>query len=281
MKAPAYFPRPLATVAPRDLLLLQSLAVRPTDKVLEIGVGTGTSLLQLAGSAAALHGVDICQGPINRLQKTFGRLKRPFSDIRLFVADFTTPTAGSRLPCRYDLIFSCDTLEHVADPRAFLRNVYASLNHSGRAFITYPNEHPSRAHGITFVERRSTLLDMLTEAGFDPASVRIDALGMARIPDTILRLAWYLPRSFLKRMRRALRPRYAGPQGRPQTFDETDFYHLAGRLERAAPLINAYCWGVLQCMNLAGPVYRLRPAQEVIWDTRILIRAWRGNPTAN
>ena len=286
MKSPSYFARPLATVAPRDLLLLQFLEPKPTDVTLEIGTGSGSSLFRLAEAVAALHSLDISVGTIERLRPFFAKARGPLQSVQLFVADFCQPDAAAHLPTRYDLIFSCDTLEHVADPGAFLANVYRALNPGGRAFLVYPNEHPSHAHGITFFERREMLTELLRKAGFAAAQIEIQTFRMTRGARGVLDLGWRWPRRLGKKALRLVRrqhssaqPAPAGGTEAPQTFDQTDFFSVANRLEPLAPLINAYCWGLMRLMTWTGPVYRLFPAPEIIWDHQILMRATRGSET--
>ncbi|MGH6803012.1 MAG: CoA transferase, partial [Methyloceanibacter sp.] len=39
------------------------------------------------------------------------------------LAENFRPGAAEQLPCRYDLIYSCDTVEHVTQPETFFANV--------------------------------------------------------------------------------------------------------------------------------------------------------------
>jgi SAM-dependent methyltransferase len=273
-----YFARPLATVAPRDLLLLESLPIRPTDTALEVGTGSGSSLLRLAGSVAVMHGVDVSEATVERLRRALAKIRGPARDVQLFTLDFCDPMAASRLPTRYDLIFSCDAVEHVPRPGPFFANLHAALKPGGRLFVTFPNESPTRAHGITSFEHLVELEEVLEGAGFARGEYEIETLEMNRGPEFIMNVGWFLPRSLVKRF---LRLFHRGPRrdALPQTFDETDFFAASDRLEPLAPLINAYCWGVMQLMNLAQPVYKVRPVPPMIHDTRILVRARRtGDP---
>lgn len=274
MSTVPYFPRPLATVAPRDLLLAERLGLKRTDVVLEIGTGSGSSLFRLAPAVAAYHGIDISAGPIDRLRRAIARRRLPFSDVELFALDFCQRDATAKLPRQYDLVFSCDTLEHVQEPQAFINNVFAALKPGGRAFITYPNEHPSYAHGITYFERRADLLQLLTKAGFSQNDIEIEVLRMSSAADRVLTVGWRWPQWIVKTALKRLLSQNTGGAS-PQTFDETDFFTLAERLEPLAPIINAYCWLVLKAMGAPGPAYRATSAAEIIWDTRILIRAVR------
>jgi SAM-dependent methyltransferase len=269
-----YFARPLATVAPRDLLLLESMPIRPTDVALEVGTGSGSSLVRLARAVAAMHGVDVSEAPIERLRRSLARVNGPARKIELFTLDFCDPAAAGRLPTRYDLVFSCDAVEHVPQPAPFFANLHAALKPGGRLFVTFPNESPERAHGITFFERLADLENLLEGAGFERGEFQVETLEMNRAAERIMGIGWLGPRSLAKWL---LRPRGRGdrPDARPQTFDETDFFASADRMEPLAPVINAYCWGVMRLMGLARPVYHVRPVPPMIYDMRILIRARR------
>ncbi len=274
MPAIAYFSRPLATVAPRDILLAERLGAKSTDAVLEIGTGSGSTLFRLAPAVSHYHGVDIAAGPVERLERAVSRSSRRLDNVRLFVADFCQSGAATTLPLQYDLVFSCDALEHVDTPAAFLANIFQALRPGGRAFVTFPNEHPSRAHGITYFERRIELQALLEAAGFLPDDIQIEELSMPGLPAAVLKVGWQLPRSVSKQAARlVLRSRSSVDA--PQTFDQTDFFTMADRFERWSPMINAYCWSVLKMMDAVGPVYRSCPASETIWDKRILMTARR------
>jgi SAM-dependent methyltransferase len=242
---------------------------------LEIGVGSGSSLLQLASAVAELHGLDIAEGPVERLRKVL--VNRP--NVQLFVFDFCQPGASAKLPCRYDLIYSCDTVEHVAAPDIFFANLYAALKPGGHVFVAFPNEHPSIAHGITYFEKREQLRHTLRTAGFADELVTIQTLRLTPAARRVLQTAWYRPRRLAKIALSAFRKRGqhkdAHPTDTPQTFDQTDFYTLGGRVALLSPIINAYCWAVLKLASWARPVYQVLPAPSVLWNTTVLIRAAR------
>ena len=70
-----YFSRPLATVAPRDLLLSEHLHPRSTDAALEIGTGSGSSLFRFSEFVQTLHGADVSSGPIERIRRFLPRFR--------------------------------------------------------------------------------------------------------------------------------------------------------------------------------------------------------------
>jgi len=195
--------------------------------------------------------------------------------------DFCAPDATARLPQRYSLIISGDTVEHVADPATFFANVYRALAPGGQCFITFPNEHPTRAHGITCFSNRRDLQDVLHAAGFAREDIRIDTVRLKRGPACLLHLGWQMPRRFGKRFWKCWQDRPA-----PQTFEHTQFFRAAARLGHLAPLINSYCWTLMKLAASANPVHEIRPAPEIIWDRSILVRAskpgtgWKSPATA-
>jgi SAM-dependent methyltransferase len=287
MRPLRYFAHPLATLSPRDLLLLEYLNLNPSMAALEVGTGSGSSLIRLAPHVASLDGVDVCSGPLERIRQAIAKYRPELSGkIRLFELNFCDQDAYAQLPQRYDLVFSCDTIEHVPDAAAFFRNIYGVLKPGGVAFLTYPNEHPRHAHGISFFQHKSTLERMLLNAGFVEGEFQIDRLTMGRFPTVVGWLGWFGPRKAMKRLARLFHSGGAAPAStpieehfppnrKPQTFDETDFFAVASRYERLAPMINLYCWGLMRLMAMARPVYRIVPADEQIWDTQILIRITR------
>ena len=269
----AYFPHPLATVSPRDLMLLELLEPRRTDTALEIGTGSGSSLLRFRQFVRTMHGADVARAPVERLRRFLPRFRESGGALDVFVLDFCDSTLPERVSTRYDLIFSCDTVEHVPHPDRFFANVYQLLKPGGRAFITFPNERPARAHGITFFDGRSTLEALLTCAGFAPDQIDIKKVSMCTGARRILRSSWETPGRAAKRALAAINGR-SGLRA-PQTFDETTFFSLAEQFEPLAPILNAYSWVVLQLMSMMGPVFRASRADEEIWDTQVLIRATR------
>lgn len=273
MKQLAYFAHPLATVAPRDLLLAEHLDLKGSDTALEIGTGSGSSLFRFSPFVATMHGADVSSGPIDRLRKFLPRFHAAGRKLDLFVLDFCDPDLSVRVTERYDLIFSCDTVEHVPDPARFFANVFQLLKPGGRTFITFPNERPERAHGITFFDGRTAVGALLTNAGFRREEFSIETVVMRPAARRILRAGWHAPRAIGKKAWAALN---GSGTAAPQTFDETAFFSAAGRLEPLAPFINAYSWAVLKLMSIASPVYTTAQAAEDIWDTQVLIRARRG-----
>ena len=273
MKPLTYFPHPLTAVDPRDLLLLEHLRPTYDDAVLEIGTGNGSSLFRVGRYVQSIHGADVAARPVERIRRFVPQVRRN-RDMDVFVLDLCDFNVPSRVSTRYDLIFSCDTLEHVPEPAAFFRNVYALLKPGGRCFITFPNERPERAHGITFFQSRRALMSAVCSDGFSEPDVNIRSVHLSVWARKIHRAGWLWPRSLYKKtVARALRHQPA--TSAPQTFDQTGFFSTADKLEPVAPIINAYCWAVMRLMAAVRPVYHTSIAQDDIWDKQVLIEATR------
>jgi SAM-dependent methyltransferase len=259
-------------VAPRDLLLWDFLHLSPSDSVLEIGVGTGSSIIRFAPRVREMHGADVAAGCVRRLSAALDHLNGRVPNAKVFVQDFCDDALPPPLRERYDVIFSCDTVEHVSRPARFFRNVYQALKPGGRALITFPNEAPARAHGITWFERRDALEHALTTAGFEALNIDLAQVRMAPAASTVMAVTWNLPRKVGKVLLRIARQPPV-----PQVFDDTDFFSFSARLEPIAPAVNLYSWVVMRAMAAVGAVYRIEPLPVDIWDRQILVRVSRSS----
>ena len=112
----------------------QSLAPPLADAaVLEVGCGSGDFALHLAGQARTVTAVDFSPAAIEIAQK-----KR--TDV---TANVTFQVADAQaLPFpdgSFDVIFSCECLEHVPDPRRALAEMQRVLRPGGRLILTTEN----------------------------------------------------------------------------------------------------------------------------------------------
>jgi len=70
----------------------------------------------------------------------------------------------SELRRRFKKVISFDTLEHVECPQKFFKNLALMLAPNGEAIIGFPNEFPSKMHGITSFRTLGDMLDFLENA---------------------------------------------------------------------------------------------------------------------
>jgi ubiquinone/menaquinone biosynthesis C-methylase UbiE len=105
-------------------------------KILEIGCGRGGFACWLAGSAprASLTAADFSPAAVAKAREHAASTR--LSNIEWCVADIQSmPWADSS----FDAVISCETIEHVPDPRRAVRELSRVLRPGGRLFLTVPN----------------------------------------------------------------------------------------------------------------------------------------------
>jgi 2-polyprenyl-3-methyl-5-hydroxy-6-metoxy-1,4-benzoquinol methylase len=114
--------------------------LRPQDlkghRILEIGCGRGDFTCWLAerfGSDAEIYGADFSATAVCKGQAFAESRQLP---ARWLVTDIQCIAASSD---SFDVIFCCETLEHVPDPRKAVRELVRVLKPSGRLFVSTPN----------------------------------------------------------------------------------------------------------------------------------------------
>lgn len=160
-------------------LLMQAAGPAPGERVLDIGCGSGTSLLALAravGPAGQVLGADIAEASVANANQRLA--KAGFGRARALLADAAThpfPEASC------DLLFSRFGVMFFADPVAAFRNLHRALAPSGRlamAVFRSPAENPWASQPLAAVRH---LVAPPTPAGpeepgqfafADPARVR-------------------------------------------------------------------------------------------------------------
>jgi 2-polyprenyl-3-methyl-5-hydroxy-6-metoxy-1,4-benzoquinol methylase len=114
--------------------------LRPQDlngrRILEIGCGRGDFTCWLAresGNNAEVYGADFSTTAVHKAH-AFAKSRQLRA--RWLVTDIQCIAA---LPESFDVIFCCETLEHVPDPRKALAELVRVLRPGGRLFVSTPN----------------------------------------------------------------------------------------------------------------------------------------------
>lgn len=105
-------------------------------RVLDIacGEGYGSYLLKQAG-AGEVVGVDVFADAVDRAARSFGG-----PGIEFVAADATT--IEERFPAEhFDVIVSCETIEHIEDPSAYLQSLKRVAKKDAIIIISCPNDH--------------------------------------------------------------------------------------------------------------------------------------------
>jgi SAM-dependent methyltransferase len=156
----------------RSFLLAE---VRPGDRALDIGCGTGDFTAALAQAGARAVGVEVAQAAVER-----ARARHPGLDFRLVPIEGPLPLEDSS----FDLVWASEVIEHVDDTARWLSEVRRVLAPGGRLLVTTPSHGRLRV-ALGGVERfseplgdhlhlytRGSLRSLLEEFGFGDIRVR-------------------------------------------------------------------------------------------------------------
>ncbi|MFZ1994467.1 MAG: methyltransferase domain-containing protein [Solirubrobacteraceae bacterium] len=114
--------------APRRQFALANVA--RGDRVLDLGCGTGDLAADMTGAGARVTAADVAQAALERA----GR-RHPELDLRLVAVDQPLPFDDGA----YDVVWSSEVIEHVADTARWLSEVRRVLAPRGRVLLTTPS----------------------------------------------------------------------------------------------------------------------------------------------
>jgi 2-polyprenyl-3-methyl-5-hydroxy-6-metoxy-1,4-benzoquinol methylase len=165
-------------LAPPDRTLRRRFAlanVGPGDRVLDLGCGEGDLAADMAGAGARVIAADVARAALDRAHR-----RHPELDLRLAPFDGALPFDDGA----FDVVWSSEVIEHVADTARWVSEVRRVLAPQGRVLLTTPSHGRLRllAGGI---ERYSeplgdhlhlytarSLRDLLRDFGFGEIEVR-------------------------------------------------------------------------------------------------------------
>ncbi len=130
-----YDPEPLRAYMQKwdGSVFMERLALNGTQRVLEVGVGTGRLAVRVAPRCRSFIGVDLSSRTIARARENLAA----FSNVRLIEADFLSQAFEGT----FDVIFSSLTFMHICEKDAAFRKVYALLAPGGRFVLSIDKNH--------------------------------------------------------------------------------------------------------------------------------------------
>lgn len=160
-------------VRSRHLLAAVARHVPPSGRVLDAGSGGGRLALAVAENHPELEVDGIELAPDKVTQSEAGAVERGLPNVRFVVGDLTRIGRIGE----YDLVYSVDVLEHVADDGAAMRSIAAALRPGGIALIHVPRARPRRF----FPALADHHQDDHVRDGYEPDDlrVRLTAAGLA------------------------------------------------------------------------------------------------------
>jgi|GEM_PF-116153 len=160
------------------------LDIRATDRVIDLGCGTGRHVLELAKLPATVLGADLSRHDL-RVGRYLLEIMRRDGDVRAKV--HWLQTAGERLPFvdgAFDRVICTETLEHVDDDAVLARELVRVLKPGGILAVSVPDEYSEKvfwklsrnyrthAGGHVRIYRRGEIVGLLRDAGLRPYAVR-------------------------------------------------------------------------------------------------------------
>jgi SAM-dependent methyltransferase len=140
-------PEPWAWRRRRALLLD---AVRPGERVLDLGCGAGRFVAALRDAGADPVGVELAEAALERARRNVRG-----ADLRRLGDDGTLPLGHGEI----DLVWCSEVLEHVPDTLALLTEARRVLRRGGRLLVTVPDHGRARRLAIALARH---------EAHYDP-----------------------------------------------------------------------------------------------------------------
>ncbi len=171
------------------LVLDFAAPLKPGLRVLDVGCGNGFACGIFLKHGCEVVGIDLSTSGIDICRKTY-----PKARFEVLAADDAVLTNLKEEP--FDLVFSSEVIEHLYDPRLFVKGCLAALKPGGRLILTTPyhgylknlaislkggwdrHANPLWDGGHIKLWSRRTITQLLVEEGFENIRVR----GAGRFP---------------------------------------------------------------------------------------------------
>jgi 2-polyprenyl-6-hydroxyphenyl methylase/3-demethylubiquinone-9 3-methyltransferase len=132
--------------------------VMPGTRVLDVGCGSGYTCGEFRKRGCYAVGVDLSESGI-------AVARAAFPDCRFEIASADSDFLGQLNEEPFDVIVSTEVVEHLYDPRSFMRACFAALKPGGRLICTTPYHGYLKNLVIALAGRWDTHADPLWDGG--------------------------------------------------------------------------------------------------------------------
>jgi ubiquinone/menaquinone biosynthesis C-methylase UbiE len=129
-------PEHLDESSPWYKLVLEFLPAVEGKRILEVACGRGGFSRLLASKGAMILGADFSESAVRIAKEKLLRDPALADRVTYMQADAQNLPFGDRT---FDIVISCETIEHVPDERAALREMYRVCKPGGSLYLTTPN----------------------------------------------------------------------------------------------------------------------------------------------
>lgn len=162
----------------------RQLDLKPDSRLLDVGCGTGRHILELSRYEGTFVGLDMSDEDLKKMRYL---LALAAQEGRLVANVHIAQGDGMSLPFEdneFDHVICTETLEHVDDDEAMLRDLIRVLRPGGVLVVSVPDEYSERLlwrlspryrtapGGHVRIYRRKRIIGLLTENGAKPYSVQ-------------------------------------------------------------------------------------------------------------
>jgi 2-polyprenyl-3-methyl-5-hydroxy-6-metoxy-1,4-benzoquinol methylase len=121
-------------------LLINSFVENNLSRVVEIGVGEGTPLVQLAKAGMDVSGIDISQNMVKKAKENFS--SNNLDEKKISWGDIQDPMTYNHLfnDGKYDALLAMGVMPHVSDIQFVLQNMKSMVKPGGKFFIEFRNK---------------------------------------------------------------------------------------------------------------------------------------------
>lgn len=126
----------------RMQLMINSFLKNNLKRILEVGSGEGTPLLQLHKAGFDVAGFDISQNMVDKSRENFTKSIPDFDTSKLFWGDIrdVNTYVHTLKDGKFDGLMAMGVMPHVENDDLVLKNVNAVLNPGGQVFIEFRNK---------------------------------------------------------------------------------------------------------------------------------------------